>query len=177
MAPGPSDEYLISKYSILYFDAALGFVIVGILDYMNSPGLLSATFIVAGLAGVASALLVEWDEWISNILNSVSVHLFLFEAIGLLYRHGSDRDTMLLRCFILFGDVSFLAGTLGDVILSYYALLVRFDVIHAQIAIGTAFGWLVCSLVYVIVHLHKERKVRNMYNAEKQTQRTRKPGD
>ena len=176
MAPGPSDEYLISKYSILYFDAALGFVVVGILDYMNSPGLLSATFIVAGLAGVASALLVEWDEWISNILNSVSVHLFLFEAIGLLYRHGSDRDTMLLRCFILFGDVSFLAGTLGDVILSYYALLVRFDVIHAQIAVGTAFGWLVCSLVYVIVHLDKEKQVRSAYNAEKRTQRTGKTG-
>ena len=187
LAPGVADEYLIAKYSILYFDASLGFVVVGVLDYMNYPGFWSILFIFAGITGVISAALVEWDEWLSDIFNSISVHLFLFEALGLLYRHSrstsssasasassssleedANASSKFIRCLTLFGDVSFVFGAFGDVVLSYYSVMGNFDVLHAQIAVGCAFAWLLCSLIYVFVGINEEIQIRRIYYQHEQ---------
>jgi hypothetical protein len=68
---------------------------------------------LAGASGVASAIFVEEDIRISNILDCVSVHLFLFEGIFLL---SNDRqreladDAKWTRRSIIFADSQFVLG-------------------------------------------------------------------
>jgi hypothetical protein len=76
---GPSNIQ-VSEYQIFYFFAALCFLILGMLDFVREKAPFHLLMTLAGAFGVASAIFVEEDIRISNILDCVSVHLFLFEG-------------------------------------------------------------------------------------------------
>lgn len=173
----------VSKYQIIYFVAALCFVVSGAVDFIHgsTPGLrlLSFIFIMAGGFGIFSAMFVEEYEYLSNVFNSVSVHLFMVEAIGLFLRHrhteqiangaaaaaASTKQQQLLlsrlHCFVRLGDVSWIAGTCMDVILSYCYIRGAGNSIPLSIAgVVSANLWLLCSLIYLTATCIVECQVR-----------------
>jgi hypothetical protein len=178
----------VSKYQIIYFVAALCFVMSGAVDFIHGSTLglklLSVIFILAGGFGLFSAMLVEEYEYLSNVFNSVSVHLVMVEAVGLFLRHCHDTEQQIaangaaaatsssskqqrllqsrVQCFVRFGDVSWIAGTFTDVILSYcYLRGTGNDSIPLSIAsVVSATLWLLCSLIYLAATCIAERHAR-----------------
>jgi len=151
----PNSDYWVSKYQILYFLAALGFVFVGILDLFIYPKFLGVCMILAGSFGVISAIFVESDEDLSNIFNMVSVHLFCLEAVAIFYKRSFFGG---LKVLLRIGDFFFIAGTLVDVILSWLYWADRFNVTLARVEIFAAVCWLVTAVIYVgttiYIHMH-----------------------
>jgi hypothetical protein len=157
----------VSSYQMIYFAAATCFLVTGILDCFRQPGFLGACFTLAGLFGMASAIFLEYDEYISNVLNSVSVHLFMVEAFYLLYRHDY---TGWIKYYILMGDLFWVGGTVTDVVISYYGIWGIYDLRHSKVEIFAASLWLACSIIFVlssIIYL-KERKGGNTYDEEEE---------
>jgi hypothetical protein len=134
----------VSRYQILYFAAAICFVITGVLECFIQPGFLGACFTLAGLFGVASAMYVESDDYIASVLNSVSVHLFMLEAFSLLYHHDY---TGWIKYYIRVGDIFWVGGTVMDVVLSYYAIWGSYGLRHSKVEIVAAVLWLACSVI------------------------------
>jgi len=118
---GPADaDVWVSKYQILYFFAALCFLIVGILDLIRERHSFHLLMICAGLFGVLSAVYVEEDIRLSNILSAVSVHFFLLEGVTLFGQHKRSAITVeadgWVTSTIMYGDLFFALGALIDVI-------------------------------------------------------------
>lgn len=163
MGPGGyEDDYIflvgqawVSTYQILYFCAAFCFVVTGILDYVSMPGCSGIIFTLAGFFGVASAMCVEKLDYISSVLNSVSVHLFMLEAFNLAIY--SEKLYGCLNFYQMFGHFCFVGGTVIDVIISYYAIWELYEVPHAKVEIFAATLWLVCSIVTLSVTLYLGR--------------------
>jgi hypothetical protein len=110
----------ITRYQTLYFFAALSFVMTGILDMMEEKAAFYAFMILAGLFGVASAIYVKSDEHLSDVLDCISVHLFLLEGIVLFlnsYMRGVEERRWYRR-IILFSDAQFILGSFLDVMVS-----------------------------------------------------------
>ncbi|KAL3911320.1 MAG: hypothetical protein SGILL_007324 [Bacillariaceae sp.] len=175
----PDEDYAawVSQYMMLYFVAALGFLVTGILEVYTARGhfwsvILYTVMIIAAIFGIVSSMYVNKDPWISLILNAVSVHLFALEAIALIIQrsrtmHNKSKegipkevDTqepnlpqscggLSVLTWLLIGDVCFFIGTTGDVVLSYYYLLEKDYVEHAGAAIGAAVFWLLAALFYL----------------------------
>jgi hypothetical protein len=118
----------VSRYMILYFVAALCFVFVGALDLIREKHAFHILMIIAGLTGVASAMLVEKDVQVSNILDCISVHFFFLEATTLFGSHrraaiSTTNTTPKLAILALaFADLNFVLGSLIDVIVSLDAI-------------------------------------------------------
>ena len=116
---GSSDAW-VSKYQILYFFAALSFLVVGVVDLVCERRVFHVLMILAGAFGVVSAVYVEEDVRLSNILNSVSVHFYLLEGITLFGEHKrvgiTAESGKWMKRSIMFGDFEFILGALLDVI-------------------------------------------------------------
>jgi hypothetical protein len=74
---------------ILYFCAALGFLVTGILEVYVYRGqfwlmLLYTVMVLAAIFGILSSFFVNKDPDVAFILNTVSVHLFALEAISII---------------------------------------------------------------------------------------------
>jgi hypothetical protein len=169
----------VSRYQIVYFVAALCFVLSGGLDFIHKPWwILSLIFILAGICGLVSAMLVEEYEYLSEVFNSISVHLFMVEAVGLFLHHrhaeilAKDGATATwpkqqqvlmsrLHCLVRWGDVSFITGTCMDVILSYSYVRGTGETIPISIVgVVSANLWLLCSLIYLMATCITEWQVR-----------------
>jgi len=137
--------------------------------------------IAAALFGIASSMLVNKDPYGSTILNAISVHLFAIEAIaivGISVAQCRNRSTGIsddnsdtvttpttplastaatstTSIILWMARVSFLIGTCGDVILSYFYLAEQVYLQHAVAAIVTASFWLLCALLYFSVSLYE----------------------
>jgi hypothetical protein len=176
----------VSRYTTLYFLAALCFLLTGFLDYCQEPGIVAAIFIMAGAFGVASATVSEKDVRLSEILNSVSVHLFCLEAISqYLYRHWLAEASVYLKYFVHFGDGCWIVGSFMDVVLSYIGMARdRYGVKTSKADVVSASLWLTCSLVYIIATIIQVSRLFREYRQslqqriqqreEKQQQRIQK---
>ena len=161
---GLGDDYVfttrndvwVSKAMILYFCAALCFVMTGVLDFVRHPGILAATFISAGLFGILSALFLEKNEHLSSVFNLVSVHLFFVEALQLLRFHNSVRG---LKHWLRLADTMFVVATFTDVIISYIVVYGDFTIALASTGIASACLWLSCAIIYlgttIYVRMHE----------------------
>ena len=117
------DDYIefaserVTWYQILYFFAAFSFVVTGILDMVEDRAAFHSLMVLAGAFGVASSIYIESDEKLSNILDCVSVHLFLFEGLALFEsRRELSEATKWYRGMVLFANGQFLLGSLIDVV-------------------------------------------------------------
>jgi hypothetical protein len=168
----PNGNFLLSKYMIVYILAALAFVITGVLEWCVEAGFLSGVLVLAGLTGLTSAILVERNEWLALIFNSISVHLFLIDAVGLFYKHSSSKSGAEIGLatssttniswlyLVLFGDLCWIFGMITDVVLSYYNIFGTYGVRHSYPALGAAFAWLISSLVYLTATVLEELALR-----------------
>lgn len=164
---GADDDYVfevaglrdvwVSQYQILYFFAALSFVFVGFLDLFREKHIFHIAMILAGFFGVLSAVYVEENFHLSDIFNSVSVHLYLLESITLFGAHKrfgpiSVEAPNWMKFLTMSGDLGFILGAFIDVVLSYFFLFddtVTWDIGIMIASISAAVAWLHCSLVYV----------------------------
>merc|ERR1712174_160098 len=152
-------DVYVSQFMIIYFCAALCFILSGLLDFIRRPGILGFILVLAGSFGMASACLVEKDERLATIFNSVSVHLFLTEAIGLFFQN-TRRSTVgkRMRYFLSVGDFSWVLGAFIDVFLSYFHLGNNFNLGLSKLGIFAACLWLLFSLIHTTGTLYKEFK-------------------
>jgi hypothetical protein len=191
-----NDKAWVSGYQMIYFSAALCFCLVGLLDFIQQPGWLSIGMISAGCFGLISAMLLHKNVYISNIFNLLSVHLFMVEAIGLFFHHGSQsrshptahaKNTRAnsssnsatnkhmmepLQYFVRVGDVSWIGGTLMDVVLSYCALRNTYNLAHAKASVLSSVLWLACSMIYITATCVAEYIVRKQFRLEAQFEKS-----
>jgi len=150
------DDIWVSQYQILYFVAALCFVIVGFVDLFLEKRIFHIAMIVAGCFGLLAAVFVEANPRLSNIFGCVSVHFFLLEAVTLFGDHKRNPVSLEAPKYVIFftatGDLGFILGAFIDLILSYFYLF--YDTVDwsTSVAIAGIFAsvsWLYCSLVYL----------------------------
>lgn len=159
-------ELWVSRYQILYFFAALMFVITGFLDMFRERSLFHVLMILAGVFGLLSAIFVEGDARTSNILNLVSVHFFMAESF---YLFGAHKRAEVaagdhLRCMMtamVFGDLQFVLGAVLDVVLSYIWLFdaaAGWNTILTSVNVFAQVLWLNCSLIYMYAFFYNYRR-------------------
>lgn len=114
-----SSKYDVSEYQLLFFLASLCFVFLGIIDLARQNAPFHLLMILAGVFGVASAVFIEENIHLSNSLDCVSVHLFAFEAVALLFKDRmKEYDEKWIRQAVLLADWQFLAGAFLDIVVS-----------------------------------------------------------
>lgn len=136
----------VSRYTIVYCVAALGYVITGLLDFIRSPGIDGIAFILAGGFGLASAICTDVNPYLATVFNAVSVHLFMLEAIALLCRRSFFGG---LEVWLRISDSFFLIGSLIDVAISYTFIFDVFNTTLAVLGIVAACLWVCTSLIYI----------------------------
>ena len=117
----PSEaEVWVSQYQVIYFFAALCFLLTGFLELYIERHVFHVLMILAGAFGMASAIFVESDVMLSNIFNAVSVHLYLLEGLSWFsdFRRSAFEVEYgkWMNRFIMLGDLEFVIGALADVI-------------------------------------------------------------
>jgi len=155
----------ITVYQTIYFFAALCFVISGSIDFIRDRSLLSVIFVFAGGFGLASACVVNSNEHLSSIFNSVCIHLFLFEAVGVFFRNYLSSNKVCLKFMILFANMCWVLGTLLDLVFSYLFLFKKSSIEIAYASIFSASLWLVCALLYIIATIWDECESSKKYKA------------
>jgi uncharacterized membrane protein YciS (DUF1049 family) len=163
-------EPYVSKYMLLYFWAALGFIITGVVEVFLARKyfwyrMLYYIMIVAAAFGLVSAILLNKDPLWSNICNAISVHVWALEAIIILVQRcrGQSESNefdkhegffgLPIRTWFFIADISFLIGTLGDVATSYFYILGYTNYELGIASIVFAMGWLICALVYLAISI------------------------
>ena len=117
----PSEaEVWVSQYQVLYFFAALCFLLTGLLELYIERHVFHIFMVLAGAFGMASAIFVESDVMLSNIFNAVSVHLYLLEGLSWFsdFRRSAFEVEYgkWMNRFIMLADLEFVLGALADVI-------------------------------------------------------------
>jgi len=172
---GPAEaDVWVSKYQIIYFFAALCFLILGILDLIREKDAFHVIMIVAGALGVLSAVFIEENISLSNTLSAVSVHFYLLEFIVWFRKHKKAAalegyDLWEQRAY-QFADWQLVVGGVLDVVLSYIYLFdhtADWDVSLTVVFIAASIMWLNCSLIYLGLFIyeaydyHEEQKNRS----------------
>jgi hypothetical protein len=124
-------EYQITKYQFIYFIASECFALAGLLDIIDERKLYNLFRLFGGLFGMVSAIVLSVNEFASIIANALSVHLYLFDAIGILWRHymlyGTTismlKNSISITVVIIIGVMSYLLGTLSDVVVSILMMI------------------------------------------------------
>jgi hypothetical protein len=164
----PLTKRWISEYTVVYFSAAMCFLIAGIVDwYQWRDYCFSGLMIGAAGFGLASACYGETNVTLSKQLNVVSVHLWLVDAVVLLCttnrrRYGPVRSIFqpVLRIAALF----LVVATVLDVVLSWLYLVSvwRHHPADIKLRVGipltiteiiAAAFWLIAAILYVTVTL------------------------
>jgi len=168
----PFPEPYVSKYMILYFWAAFGFMITGVIEIVLSrkaPCAVRSLYwmmFIAASFGLASAILTNKSPLWSNICNCISVNLWALEAFFIIVQKltgSSDADdyseeNKICRYSIVkwfwIADISFLIGTFGDAVTSWWYIFEYDNHVLGISAIIFAFFWLVCALVYIAIAIY-----------------------
>ena len=128
-----SSEVWVSQYQIIYFVAAFCFATAGLLDLIADRRLYHLFRFFGGVFGVASACTIGTQALASRITSAVSVHMFLMDAIAMLwiYKFGGTSLVVgkLMNVILAVGALSYLGGTLIDVVVSL-AMFIIFENQH-----------------------------------------------
>lgn len=168
----PGIEPYVSKYMILYFWAALGFMITGVIEIVLSrkaPFMVRSLYymmFIAASFGLVSAILTNKNPLWSNICNCISTNIWALEALLIILQRltgSSDSDDYgeqnkicgwsIIKWFWV-ADVSFMFGTFGDAVTSWIYIFEYDNYILGILAIIFAFFWQVCAFVYFAVSIY-----------------------
>lgn len=185
----PGIEPYVSKYMMLYFWAALGFIFSGSIEiYLTRKAAwwvraIYFTMIIAASFGFVSAILTNKDPFWSNICNCISVNLWALESIVIVMarlkgqedfvetEHYDKTDLILgwnIKQWFWVADVSFMIGTWGDAITSYWYVFERDTFAVGVLAIVFAAFWLLCAFVYLGVAIYDFREYKYYQEMEKE---------
>ena len=165
----PGYEPYVSKYMILYFWAAFGFLITGLIEIIlqrKSSLMIRDLYylmMLAAISGLILAILTNKSPFWSNVANIISTNLWALEAIFIVLQRiqetldTSDYDHSQLICgwsikkWFWVADISFFIGTWGDAITSWIYIFEFDDYIIGILAIIFASMWQICSFDYLAV--------------------------
>lgn len=171
-ADAPGYEPYVSKYMILYFLAALGFMITGVIEIVLARGysmmiqILYYIMLLAACFGMVSAILTNKSPLWSNIANCASCNLWALEAIVIVaqrlrgsgeaaeYDEGTKMLCWNIRTWFWIADISFLIGTVGDALTSWIYI---FEYDNLYLGVGAMFFalmWQICAFVYFAVSIY-----------------------
>jgi MFS family permease len=151
---------------MLYFCAALGFLVTGILMVYISRGhfwsmIFYGVMILAALFGIAASCFVNKDPAIESIHDKGKKH------------HRASEINVMDSClglpmiaWMAMGDISFFLGTSGDVVLSYFYLVKQDYLEHAVASVITASFWLLSALIYCGVSSFALRRTKKIFKEE-----------
>ena len=140
-----------TKFMFLSLFAAFLFSIVGLIDLIILPRIMGGIMILAGVFGILSVAIQ--DSLASKVMNCISVHLFLLEAVSQFILKRSETGR-LLRFYLRSGDLFWIFGSLTDVILSYVSLGGKYEESEAGAALFASCLWLASSLVFVTAAIY-----------------------
>lgn len=140
------------KYELLYILGALFFVFVGLFDLLRYFDCLNIVLVLAGVAGMISALSHTYQA--RTIWDFVSVHMFFIEAINLLLR---KHDYEGVACFRI-GDLCFLIGAVLDCVGSYVGLAGYVDLWVIQMDVFSCCLWLFSAFTDMTAEIYYLRK-------------------
>lgn len=155
-----------TKYQALYISAAFLVMIVGILDGFQQKLAFHAVMVLAGITGVmAGGFVMLRNANAFNICHSVSVHLFLLQAILLIYSRLLLTYDNVVRKTLGAADGLFAIGALVNVVVSY----LRYDattVPMARAAVAAGVFWVIAGLVYVGVTILFWTRTNNSWKSK-----------
>mmetsp|Transcript_10294 Transcript_10294/g.24538 ORF Transcript_10294/g.24538 Transcript_10294/m.24538 type:complete len:404 (-) Transcript_10294:246-1457(-) len=181
----PNTEYLegsVTKYMMVYFVAASGFLITGAIEVVLARNaklfyrMLYYLMILAAAFGVVSAILTNKNPLWSNITNCISCNLWALEGIVIVYQRiqgTSDADDyeeyarilgISVTSWFYLADFSFMIGTVGDAVASYFYIFEYDNWMMGISAVVFACFWLICSIVYLIVAIHDHNEYKKYIN-------------
>lgn len=181
-ADAPFPEPYVSKYMILYFLAAFGFLITGVIEIVlarKSPFRVQVLYylmMLAAMFGLASAILTNKSPNWSNICNCASTNLWALEAAFIvaqrLYGTGDFAEydnvqticNLSIKTWLWVADISFLIGTLGDAITSWLYVFQYDNYILGFLAIVFALAWLICAFVYLAVAIYDWNQYKTYFD-------------
>ncbi len=140
------------KYELLYILGALFFVFVGLLDLLRYFDCLNMVLVLAGVAGMLSALSNTYQA--RTIWDFVSVHMFLIEAINLLLR---KHDYQGVVCFRI-GEFCFLIGAVLDCVRSYIHIAGHEELWVIQMDVLACSLWLFSALTEITAEIYYLQK-------------------
>lgn len=188
-ANAPGYEPYVTKYMLLYFSAASGFLVTGIIEVVLARQarflyrMLYYLMMLAAAFGLVSAILTNKDPLWSNIANCISCNLWALEAIAIVYQRvtgTSEADeygeyaTVLgfyVTSWFYVADFSFMIGTVGDAVTSYLYIFEIDNWIMGILAVVFATCWLVCAILYLIVAVHDHMQYNKYFYALLQEQK------
>jgi hypothetical protein len=138
-----------SQAWILMLLGALGWVVVGFLDWFNKRHWFHIFLVMAGVFGLASAALRLETEPGSEMLNFLSVHCFLLEAVSLI-RQNRHMSFSLVMGFVRVADIFFFLGAFTDILLSYVYLGQQEELSTEERLIALRRGELTSSVFWVV---------------------------
>jgi hypothetical protein len=140
------------EYELFYILGALFFVFVGVLDLFRYFDCLNMVLVLAGVAGMISALSTSYNA--STTWDFISVHMFLIEAINLLHR---QHDYEGVACFRI-GDFCFLFGAMLDCVGAYVGIAQQEGLWVIQMDVFACCLWLLSSLTDITAEIYYLRK-------------------
>ena len=107
----------LGRYTVVYFSASFCFVLSGLADFFWEKHFLNIFMFLGGLFGCISAIYLSNNDIVSSIFDMISVHLFLIEAIKMIYEEDSlaEYSPRWMKLSLVLADTEFLLGALLDV--------------------------------------------------------------
>lgn len=103
--------------------AAICFLMVGVLNWLRERQVFHIWMVQGGVFGILAALCMNWSDFASLLLQTVSVHCFLLEAVFMLKLRATLRPVEGLETmsYALWGaDLLYAAGAIIQVVLVYW---------------------------------------------------------
>mmetsp|Transcript_60027 Transcript_60027/g.67975 ORF Transcript_60027/g.67975 Transcript_60027/m.67975 type:complete len:685 (-) Transcript_60027:607-2661(-) len=164
-------EPYVSKYMMLYFTAASGFLITGVIEIVLARKyfwyrILYFLMMLAGFFGIVSAIFTNKNPLVSNICNCISCNFWAIEAVIILiqrcrgqsdsldYDKGERVGCLSIRKWFLIADITFVIGTVGDMTQSYMYVFGIDNWMMGYAAIVFAMGWLICAFIYLAISIY-----------------------
>lgn len=139
-------------YKVLYILAAMCFLMVGVLDAVHQQLGFHLVMILAGVTGIMAGGFTKSNETGFHVCHSLSTHLFLLQAVLLIYSRLLLTYDHGVRRILNFADGMFALGALMNVVVSY----MRYNetsVAMARAAVAAFVFWLVAAIIYVAITL------------------------
>lgn len=137
-------------FKALYICAALCFMMVGIMDALHQQLGFHVVMIVAGIMGIMAGGFTQSNEKAFHVCHSISSHLFLLQAVLLVYSRLLLNYDNSVRRVLNVADGLFVVGALMNVVVSY----MRYDdtsMAMTKTALAASVFWCVAAIIYVAI--------------------------
>jgi hypothetical protein len=147
---------------------ALGFVVVGLLEFCNEMGAFHVFLILAGIFGVIAEVLDGYKLPSSVHFNFLSNHMFLLESIKVFIQHKRYFEKKIVWITaLLIADFCFFFGATIDTVLSWIYILATGDD-HLSVTrnptqknseLVSAVFWLISSILTTAVYIRMGKEI------------------